>query len=67
MARSTWVTKSKLEKVAQFLRGLGLSIQAVDVSAQCVRFHTGSGPLIATDDDELDRELMEYRKKHDRG
>lgn len=59
------MTKGKLTKVVTFLREMGFSIQAVDVSAQCVRFHTGGNQVAASHDDELDRELIEFRNRHD--
>lgn len=65
MARSSWVSMSMLRKVAQFLRELGMPPQAIDVSTTFVRFYIGNAVLTANSDDELERELAAFRKKHD--
>jgi hypothetical protein len=65
MARSPWVSKSKFQKVVRALIEMGYPPQVVDVSPTLVRLHVGNAVLSANSDDELQRELAAFRKKHD--
>lgn len=65
MARSSWVSKSKFQKVVRALIEIGYPPQVVDVSPTLVRLHVGSAVLAANSDDELERELAAFRREHD--
>ncbi|MGH6887631.1 MAG: hypothetical protein ACREHF_00270 [Rhizomicrobium sp.] len=59
------VTKTDLDRAAQFIRAMGLNPSAVEVLPGKVRILTGDRALtLPVDSAELDKELAEWDAKH---
>ena len=63
------VTRADLDRVAAFLHAMGAKVAAVNVMPGQTKIVTtdGQGIKLGTDEDELDRELEEYRQQRGNG
>lgn len=63
------VTQADLGRVAIFLEAMGAKVALVDVSPGRMKILTTEGRAISvdTDDEELDRELLQYRQRRGEG
>lgn len=63
------VTQADLGRVATFLEAMGAKVAEVDVLPGRMKILTTEGRTlnVEADDEELDRELMQYRRRSDQG